>query len=85
MRDDQKAGGLWLRETPLGESGYYGGQAFDGFVRTSFHILTKGGIEGRDILGPDPVPQPARESVEAPGASVRKGATAFIPAPEPKQ
>lgn len=85
MRDDEKAGGLWLRETPLGESGYYGAQAFDGFVRTSFHILTKGGIEGRDILGPDPVPQPARESVGAPGASVSKGATAFIPAPKPKQ
>ncbi len=85
MRDDQKAGGLWLRETPLGESGYYGGQAFDGFVKTSFHILTKNGIEGRDILGPNPVPQPARESVEALGASLRKSATAFIPAPEPKQ
>jgi len=43
--------GLWLRDTPFGDEGYYGAQAYDTIVETSFHILTRGGIAGRDIVG----------------------------------
>ena len=48
---EQRAGNLWSRSTPLGVNGYYGGQSFDFLVKTSFHILTLNGIEGRDVLG----------------------------------
>jgi prepilin-type N-terminal cleavage/methylation domain-containing protein len=48
---EQRAGNLWSRNTPLGPNGYYGGQSYDFLVRTSFHILTIDGIEGRDVLG----------------------------------
>jgi len=48
---EQRAGNLWSRSTPLGQNGYYGGQSFDFLVKTSFHILTIDGIEGRDVLG----------------------------------
>jgi prepilin-type N-terminal cleavage/methylation domain-containing protein len=48
---EQRAGNLWSRSTPLGPNGYYGGQSFDFLVKTSFHILTIDGIEGRDVLG----------------------------------
>ncbi|MGA1225235.1 MAG: type II secretion system protein [Phycisphaerales bacterium] len=51
MQGDQRAGGLWSRNTPFGAFGYYGGQSYDYLVRTSFHILTTDGIEGRDVLG----------------------------------
>jgi hypothetical protein len=77
MRDDAKAGGLWSRDTPLGDGGYYGAQAFDGLIRTSFHILTTGGIEGRDILGAGETDQVGRQTVAAPGASIRGGASAM--------
>jgi hypothetical protein len=49
---EQRVGSnLWSRNTPLGTNGYYGGQSFDFLVKTSFHILTIDGIEGRDVLG----------------------------------
>ncbi len=42
--------GLWTRDTPYGANGYFGGQSFDGTI-VSHHILTAGGILGRDVLG----------------------------------
>ncbi|MSR40898.1 MAG: hypothetical protein EXS10_03235 [Phycisphaerales bacterium] len=48
---EQRAGKLWSRLTPMGSSGYYGAQSYDFLVDTSFHILTRFGIEGRDVLG----------------------------------
>jgi type II secretory pathway pseudopilin PulG len=44
-------GSVWSRNTPFGANGYYGAQSYDFLVRTSFHILTTDGIEGRDVLG----------------------------------
>jgi hypothetical protein len=41
--------GLWSRDTPFGESGYFGDVSFDGTI-VSHHILTTGGIRGRDTL-----------------------------------
>jgi len=41
--------GLWSRDTPFGESGYFGDLSFDGIV-VSHHVLTTGGILGRDRL-----------------------------------
>jgi len=49
-RPSEQGCGLWLRDTPLGTAGYYGGQSYDFLVDTSFHILTRGGITGRDFL-----------------------------------
>ena len=51
MQAEQRAGKLWSRNTPLGSNGYYGAQSYDFLVKTSFHILTTDGIEGRDVLG----------------------------------
>ncbi len=56
MQGDQRSspqpnGSLWSKNTGFGANGYYGGQAYDFLVRTSFHILTTDGIEGRDVLG----------------------------------
>ncbi|MCA9283965.1 MAG: hypothetical protein KDA22_02030 [Phycisphaerales bacterium] len=55
--DDQKvlgatggAVGLWTRDTPFGVAGYYGEQSYDGLF-LSHHVLTAGGITGRDRLG----------------------------------
>ncbi len=48
---EQRAGKLWSRLTPMGSEGYYGAQSYDFLVNTSFHILTRFGIEGRDVLG----------------------------------
>ncbi len=48
--------GLWSRDTPFGETGYFGDASFDGTV-VSHHILTTGGILGRDTLRrPSPAP-----------------------------
>jgi prepilin-type N-terminal cleavage/methylation domain-containing protein len=44
-------GSVWSRNTPFGSEGFYGAQAYDFLVDTSFHILTTDGIEGRDVLG----------------------------------
>ena len=41
--------GLWSRDTPLGSSGYFGDISHDGTI-VSHHILTTGGILGRDTL-----------------------------------
>ncbi|MCA9284594.1 MAG: hypothetical protein KDA22_05245 [Phycisphaerales bacterium] len=41
--------GLWSRDTPLGASGYLGAFAVDG-TTTAHHVLTTGGILGRDRL-----------------------------------
>jgi len=43
-------GALWLRDSLLGPDGYYGNQSYDSLVETSFHILTRNGIAGRDFL-----------------------------------
>ncbi len=55
MQADQRvadsSGSVWSRNTPFGTNGYYGGQSYDFLVKTSFHILTTDGIEGRDVLG----------------------------------
>ena len=44
-------GSVWSKNTPLGPNGYFGAQSYDFLVKTSFHILTTDGIEGRDVLG----------------------------------
>jgi hypothetical protein len=44
-------GSCWSKNTPLGPNGYFGAQSYDFLVKTSFHILTTDGIEGRDVLG----------------------------------
>jgi hypothetical protein len=48
---DQTGGvdGLWSRDTPLGETGYFGDVSVDGIV-VSHHVLTTDGILGRDRL-----------------------------------
>lgn len=44
--------GLWHRSTPFGGDGYWGGvYSYDFLVDTSYHILTTGGITGRDVIG----------------------------------
>ena len=45
----QSGDGLWSRDTPLGENGYFNDQSVDG-SRTSHSILTIDGILGRDLL-----------------------------------
>lgn len=47
---DSTGVGLWSRDTPLGSTGYFGAQSFDG-IQVSHHILTIDGILGRDTLG----------------------------------
>lgn len=41
--------GLWTRDTPLGALGYAGAYSYDGTL-VSHHVLTAGGILGRDVL-----------------------------------
>ena len=48
--DNQVGYGLWSRDTPFGEDGYFIDVGYD-FAETSFHILTTSGALGRDILG----------------------------------
>jgi prepilin-type N-terminal cleavage/methylation domain-containing protein len=47
----QSAGdtGLWSRDTPFGDDGYFIGRSWDD-ANTSFHILTTDGVRGRDVL-----------------------------------
>jgi prepilin-type N-terminal cleavage/methylation domain-containing protein len=50
-RHDRQAGyGLWSRDTPFGEDGYFVGVGYD-YAATSFHVLTTEGALGRDVLG----------------------------------
>ncbi|MFK7960255.1 MAG: type II secretion system protein [Phycisphaerales bacterium] len=42
--------GLWSRDTPFGQDGYYSDVRYDAGARTSFHVLTSDGIFGRDII-----------------------------------
>jgi hypothetical protein len=46
----QMGHGLWSRDTPFGDDGYFQDVGYD-FAETSFHILTTDGARGRDILG----------------------------------
>jgi hypothetical protein len=48
-RQTRSINGLWSRNSPLGESGYFGDLSFDG-TKSGLHILTLGGIVGRDVL-----------------------------------
>jgi prepilin-type N-terminal cleavage/methylation domain-containing protein/prepilin-type processing-associated H-X9-DG protein len=49
-RHTNQAGyGLWSRDTPFGENGYFIEYGYD-FAATSFHIVTTDGIRGRDIM-----------------------------------
>ena len=41
--------GLWSRDTPFGETGYFGNLSFDGTL-VSHHVFTTDGILGRDTL-----------------------------------
>jgi len=79
MADDARAGGLWSRNTPFGADGYFGAQAFDRLVKTSFHILTTDGIEGRDILqvsdSNGPAAAPGAAKLNAPGEMLKLGST----------
>jgi hypothetical protein len=45
----QTGDGLWSRDTPFGANGYLGEYAYDGTI-VSHHILTTGGIDGRDTV-----------------------------------
>ena len=50
-RNMQQAGvGLWSRDTPFGNDGYFIGDGYD-FAASSFHILTIEGVRGRDTIG----------------------------------
>ena len=42
--------GLWHRGTPFRANGYQIGNGFDFLADTSYHILTTGGILGRDTI-----------------------------------
>lgn len=42
--------GLWSRDTPFGEDGYFISYSYDR-AATSYHILTTDGIRGRDFVG----------------------------------
>jgi prepilin-type N-terminal cleavage/methylation domain-containing protein len=42
--------GLWSRDTPFGDDGYLIPDGYD-FAATSYHILTIGGVRGRDTIG----------------------------------
>ena len=46
----QTGHGLWSRDTPFGEDGYFIDDGYD-FASTSFHILTTEGVRGRDTIG----------------------------------
>ncbi len=49
-RHNNQAGyGLWSRDTPFSDDGYFIDLGYD-FAETSFHILTTDGIRGRDTL-----------------------------------
>ncbi len=50
-RAERQSGyGLWSRDTPFTETGYFTEEAYD-FVETSYHILTVDGVRGRDTVG----------------------------------
>ena len=50
-RQERQTGyGLWSRDTPFGEDGYFIPDGYD-FAETGFHILTTEGVRGRDTLG----------------------------------
>ncbi len=50
-RHQRQAGyGLWSRDTPFGDDGYYISDGYD-FAETSFHMLTTHGVRGRDTTG----------------------------------
>ena len=50
-RAERQSGyGLWSRDTPFNEAGYFIDDAYD-FVETSYHILTVDGVRGRDTVG----------------------------------
>lgn len=42
--------GLWSKDTPWEENGYFSEYGYDQ-AETSYHILTTGGIRGRDVSG----------------------------------
>ena len=42
--------GLWSRDTPFGDDGYFISEGYD-FAETSFHMLTTHGVRGRDTTG----------------------------------
>ena len=50
-RHQRQAGyGLWSRDTPFGDDGYYISDGYD-FAETSFHLFTIDGVRGRDTTG----------------------------------
>ena len=50
-RHDRQAGyGLWTRDTPFGDDGYFISDGYD-FSDTGYHILTTDGVRGRDTIG----------------------------------
>lgn len=55
----QTGHGLWSRDTPLGESGYFSDVAYD-LTQTSFHVLTTEGIHGRDTVDSGGVALPSK-------------------------
>ena len=46
----QSGYGLWSRDTPFNEEGYFIDEAYD-CVETAYHILTVDGVRGRDTIG----------------------------------
>ena len=41
--------GLWSKDTPMGDNGFFDAYRYDLGIPSSFHILTTDGIRGRDI------------------------------------
>jgi hypothetical protein len=56
---DQVGYGLWSRDTPFGEDGYFIDLGYDGTL-LSHHVLTTDGILGRDTL---PYPPPSSREI----------------------
>jgi prepilin-type N-terminal cleavage/methylation domain-containing protein len=50
IREELPFGGLWSRDTPFGDDGYFVDVRYENNCRTSFHVLTSDGIFGRDII-----------------------------------
>jgi len=72
--------GLWSRDTPLGNAGYFGNQSWD-FLMTGHHVLTTKGIHGRDVLNGAP-PKGGVAGAHAPGRGHhRRGLRALLDAP----
>jgi hypothetical protein len=67
--------GLWSRTTPFGENGYFNELSVDG-ISVSHHVLTAGGILGRDTLEPGMFDAPRGGHAEARATSTTASSAA---------